>query len=72
MSVTASKQVSLLIVGEFGLGRIPGDVGQVLPQRSPGHCDRTGGADGAGKGEGGDDRQHVCPAKGRGLGEEGG
>src|SRR6185437_12441764 len=70
--VTASKQISLLIVGEFGLGGIPRDVAQFLPQRSPGHCERTSGADGAGKGEGGGDRQHVCPAKGRGLGEEGG
>ena len=36
-----SEQFPLLIVGEFGLGGIPTDVGRFSPYRSPGHSERT-------------------------------
>ncbi len=56
MLVTASKQVPLLMVGEFGLGGIPTAVGQFSPYRSPGHSERTSGADRGSKGKRGGDR----------------
>ncbi len=56
MLVAASKQGPLLVVGEFGLGGIPTAVGQFSPYRSPGHSERTRGADGASKGERGGER----------------
>ena len=71
MLVAVSKQVPLLMVGEFGLGGIPTAVGQFSPYRSPGQSERTTGADGASKRERGGDRQHLSPAKGHGIGPEG-
>jgi hypothetical protein len=71
MLVAASKQIPLLMVGEFGLGGIPTTVRQFSPYGSPGHSERTSGADGASKRERGGDRQHLSPAKGHGVGPEG-
>jgi len=59
------------MVGEFGLGGIPTDVGQFSPDRSPRHSERTRGAGGASKGERSGDRQHLTPAEGRASDEEG-
>src|SRR5258705_13985001 len=70
MSVGASKQFPLLVVGEFGLGGIPAAGGQFSPYRSPGHGERTRGADRGGEDQRGGERQHISPTKGRGLGEE--
>ena len=70
MSVAASKQVPLPMVGEFGLGGTLTAVGQFSPYRSPGHSERTRGADGASKRERGGDGQHLSPAKGHGIGPD--
>src|SRR5690348_3764829 len=67
----APKQFLLLMVGELDLGGIPTPVGQFLPYRSPSYSERASGADPASQRQRGGERQHISPAKGRGLGEDG-
>src|SRR5687767_7693826 len=63
MSVTASKQLPLFILGKFGLGRIPTGAGEFSPLSPSGHGQRTSGADRTRHGEGRAEHQELPPQR---------
>src|SRR5439155_19027261 len=69
MSVTASEQLPLFVLGKFGLGRIPTGAGEFSPFSPSGHGQRTSSADRARHGEHGTEHQElsrqVLSSKGR-------
>jgi len=61
MSVTASEQFPLFVLGKFGLGRIPTGAGEFSPFSPSGHGQRTSRADRARHGEHGTQHQDLSP-----------
>src|SRR6059036_825952 len=69
MSVTASEQFPLFVLGRFGLGRILTGAGEFSPFSPSGQGQRTSSADRARHGERGTEQEelspHGCSSKGR-------
>src|SRR6266581_1571988 len=61
MSVTASEQLPLFVLGKFGLGRIPTGAREFSPFSPSGHGQRTSSADRARRGEHGTEYQELSP-----------
>jgi hypothetical protein len=74
MSVTASEQFPLFVLGKFGLSRIPTGAGEFSPFSAPGQCQRTSSADRARHGERGTEHEELSPqarsSKGRAEDED--
>src|SRR5437762_11657330 len=74
MSVTASEQFPLFVLGKVGHGRIPTGAAEFSPFSPSGQGQRTSSADRARHGEGGTKHQELCPqalpSKGRGDDED--
>ena len=61
MSVTASEQFSLFVLGKFGLGWIPTGAGEFSPFSPSGQGQRASSADRARHGEAGTEHQELSP-----------
>src|SRR5436190_3762873 len=61
MSVTASEQFPLFVLGKVGHGRIPTGAGEFSPFSPSGHGQRTSSADRARHGERGTEHQELSP-----------